>query len=57
MGQAVSRSELQAGDIVFPSAHHVGIYIGDGKIVHAPQTGDVVKVSNIWSFYAARRLY
>ena len=57
MGQAVSRSELQAGDIVFPSAGHVGIYIGDGKIVHAPQTGDVVKVSNIWSFYAARRLY
>ncbi|MEG1002845.1 MAG: NlpC/P60 family protein [Clostridium sp.] len=55
-GKSVSRSNLKVGDLVFPSSHHVGIYIGNGKIIHAPQTGDVVKISNIWSFYAARRI-
>lgn len=55
-GRAVSRSQLQPGDLVFPSSHHVGIYVGGGSIIHAPQTGDVVKVSPIWSFYAARRI-
>ncbi len=55
-GKAVSRSDLKVGDLVFPSPHHVGIYIGNGKIIHAPKTGDVVKISNIWSFYAARRI-
>ncbi|MBY0754265.1 C40 family peptidase [Clostridium sardiniense] len=55
-GKAVSRSDLKVGDLVFPHAGHVGIYIGNGKIIHAPQTGDVVKISNIWSFYAARRI-
>ena len=55
-GKAVSRSDLKVGDLVFPSAGHVGIYIGNGKIIHAPHTGDVVKISNIWSFYAARRI-
>ena len=55
-GKAVSRSDLKVGDLVFPHAGHVGIYIGNGKIIHAPHTGDVVKISNIWSFYAARRI-
>ncbi|AIY85151.1 NlpC/P60 family protein [Clostridium baratii] len=55
-GRAVSRSELQPGDLVFPHAGHVGIYVGNGQIIHAPRTGDVVKVSPIWSFYAARRI-
>jgi cell wall-associated NlpC family hydrolase len=42
----VSRSELRPGDLVFfyPDHHHVGIYIGGGKMINAPQTGDVVKV-------------
>lgn len=47
-GRAVSRSQLQPGDLVFfgyGSPHHVGIYIGDNSYVHAPQTGDVVKIS------------
>ena len=55
-GTSVSRSDLQPGDLVFTSPHHVGIYVGGGQMIHAPQTGDVVKVSNIWSFYAARRV-
>ncbi len=42
----VSREDLQIGDLVFmyPDIHHVGIYVGDGKIVHAPRSGDVVRM-------------
>lgn len=56
VGQAVSRGNLQPGDLVFTSPGHVGIYVGGGNMIHAPQTGDVVKVSPIWSFHAARRI-
>ena len=55
-GLEVSRSNLQPGDLVFTSANHVGIYVGDNKIIHSPQTGDVVKISNISSFWRARRI-
>ena len=55
-GVAVSYSDLQPGDLVLTSAGHVGIYVGGGQMIHAPQTGDVIKVSKIWSFYAARRI-
>lgn len=46
----VSIDELQPGDLVFfyPTIHHVGIYIGDGKMIHAPHTGDVVRVASIF---------
>lgn len=48
-GRHVSRSELQPGDLVFfySDHHHVGIYLGGGEMVHAPHSGDVVKVSPI----------
>jgi cell wall-associated NlpC family hydrolase len=54
-GRAVARSVLRPGDLVFFNGlSHVGIYIGDGRFVHAPHTGDVVKISSIWdSWYAA----
>ncbi|WP_251862466.1 SH3 domain-containing protein [Clostridium sp. Marseille-Q2269] len=55
-GVAVSRDQLQPGDLVFPSDHHVGIYIGGGQMIHSPKSGDVVKISSIWSFYAGRRI-
>jgi peptidoglycan DL-endopeptidase CwlO len=55
-GQAVSRDQLQPGDLVFPHSGHVGIYVGNGQMIHAPQTGDVVKVSPVPSVYAARRI-
>lgn len=43
-------SALQPGDLVFSHGlGHVGIYIGGGKMVHAPQTGDVVKISPLRS--------
>lgn len=56
VGTPVSRDALQVGDLVFTSEHHVGIYVGGGCMIHAPQTGDVVKISSIWSFYAGRRI-
>ena len=51
-GAARPACELHPGDLVFfePSARgpqHVGIYIGGGKFVQAPHTGDVVKVSSL----------
>ena len=55
-GKSVSQSQLLPGDLVFTSSGHVGIYIGNNQMIHAPQTGDVVKISNIWSFYAGRRI-
>lgn len=55
-GREVSQSELKPGDLVFPHSGHVGIYIGNGQILHAPQTGDVVKISPIWQFWRARRI-
>lgn len=55
-GTPVARSQLQPGDIVFPSSHHVAIYLGGGMIVHAPKPGDRVKVSPLYAFWAARRL-
>jgi len=56
VGQAVSQDQLQPGDLVFPHAGHVGIYVGNGQMINAPQTGDVVKVGPITKFYAARRI-
>lgn len=62
-GTAVSKNQLQVGDAVFfgsPSApHHVGIYMGNGKYIHSPKTGDVIKVSNLnsRSDYATARRY
>ena len=61
-GVPVSRDQLQAGDLVFFNGlGHVGIYIGGGQFIHAPHTGDVVKISSISGWYSstwvgARRL-
>ncbi|MGZ6825631.1 MAG: NlpC/P60 family protein [Mycobacteriales bacterium] len=52
-GRHVSRSELRPGDLIFfeQSLGHVGMYIGNGQFVHAPHTGDVVKVSSLSGWY------
>ena len=57
VGTPVSYDQLQPGDLVFTyGGDHVGIYVGGGQYIHAPQPGDSVKVSNITSFYCARRV-
>ena len=56
VGQPVSQDQLKPGDLVFPHAGHVGIYVGNGQMIHAPQTGDVIKVGPVYDFYAARRI-
>jgi cell wall-associated NlpC family hydrolase len=55
MGVAVSRDQLQPGDLVFFNGlGHEGIYIGGGQFIHAPHTGDVVKISSMSeSWYAS----
>ena len=51
MGAAVPRDQLQPGDLVFFDAlDHVGIYIGGGQFVHAPHTGDVVKITSLAAY-------
>jgi cell wall-associated NlpC family hydrolase len=47
-GVYVPRDQLQPGDLVFfDGLGHVGIYIGGGQFIHAPHTGDVVKISSL----------
>jgi len=54
MGSPVSMGQLQPGDLVFfTGASHVGIYIGGGQFIHAPHTGDVVKISSLSGYYAS----
>jgi peptidoglycan DL-endopeptidase CwlO len=61
MGTPVAYEQLAPGDLVFFSGlGHVGIYIGEGQFVHAPHTGDVVRISSLaeraGSYVGARRL-
>ena len=62
-GKSVKRSELKAGDLVFfgRPISHVGIYIGGGKMVHAPRSGSRVKIASAANlgrkpYIGARRL-
>lgn len=59
-GQKISQNDLQRGDLVFyanntsdpNTIHHVAIWMGDGNILEAPQSGSVVKISPMrWSGY------
>jgi cell wall-associated NlpC family hydrolase len=54
MGVPVSRDQLQPGDLVFfRGLGHMGMYIGGGNFIHAPHTGDVVKISSLFEPYYA----
>jgi cell wall-associated NlpC family hydrolase len=68
VARPVPRGDLRAGDLVFfrlsgGSVSHVGVYIGDGEFVHAPQTGTRVRVASLDDDYfrprfaGAGRLY
>ena len=58
-GVEVDRSHLKPGDLVFFAAggdvHHVGMFLGGDKFLHAPHTGDVVKVSSLDEPYYAQQ--
>ena len=59
-GEKIARDDMQAGDLVFFRTHgkhvsHVGIYLGDGEFIHAPTTGQRVKVSSLDESYWSRR--
>ncbi|GGT52657.1 MULTISPECIES: C40 family peptidase [Actinomadura] len=54
----VAKSNLQPGDLVFfSSLGHVGLYVGGGKMIHAPHTGDVVRIADITSGYYLSNYY
>ncbi len=59
-GRSVSRSQLQQGDLVFfdttgnRQVSHVGMYIGNGRFIHAPRTGARVRIENLSSPYFTR---
>lgn len=60
-GKPVDKNELMPGDLVFfgNPIHHVGIYIGNGYFIHAPKTGDFVKITPLDSrkdYAGARRI-
>lgn len=56
-GRRVTRNQLQQGDLVFFATHggkrvtHVGMYIGQGRFIHAPRTGKTVRIANLASKY------
>ncbi len=59
-GNPVSKTELKDGDLVFfgsseASISHVGIYVGDGKFVHAPKRGEDIKITSVNESYFERR--
>lgn len=59
VGKSVSKSELKAGDLLFFSSsgngiNHVGLYIGDSKMVHSPKPGDNVRIDKVNSGYYSR---
>lgn len=56
-GVEVSASEALPGDIVY-YGWHVGIYIGNGQMIHAPEEGDVVKISTVdWAAHTFVRCW
>jgi cell wall-associated NlpC family hydrolase len=48
-GRSVSVSAMQPGDLVFYGmpVHHVALYVGGGQVIHAPQSGDVVRYASV----------
>lgn len=60
-GQAISKSNLEPGDLVFFKSgrvvSHVGIYVGGNQFIHAPRTGRVVSYDKLSTRYFARRYY
>lgn len=58
VGTYVSRKDLRPGDLIFWGSpiHHVSMYIGDGKYIHAPYPGTTVQTAKLGSYTTARRI-
>lgn len=59
-GEAIAKSDLQDGDLVFFGAsedkiNHVGIYVGSGKFVHAPRRGEEIRITAVDESYFEKR--
>ena len=60
VGENVGRVDLKDGDLVFfgsseDAINHVGIYVGNGRFVHAPRRGDEIKVTSLDDPYFAKK--
>lgn len=60
LGKAIAKQDLQAGDLVFfntvkNTISHVGIYMGDNRFIHAPNTGGNVRIESLNARYWAQR--
>ena len=60
VGEPVARAALKPGDLVFYNTQrraysHVGIYLGEGRFIHAPSSGGEVRVENLHASYWMRR--
>jgi cell wall-associated NlpC family hydrolase len=54
-GRRVSRASLRPGDLVFfDGLGHVGIYVGNGRFIHAPHTGTRVRIETLAGWYSSR---
>jgi len=54
-GRRISRRSLRPGDLVFfDGVGHVGLYVGNGRFIHAPHTGTRVQISTLAGWYSAR---
>jgi hypothetical protein len=55
-GTEVARGDLAPGDLVFPDAGHVQIYVGNNQVIEAPHSGAYVRMVRMWGFWRARRV-
>ena len=54
-GQRVDADELRTGDLVVFGTSHAGIYVGEGRFVHAPSSGGTVRMDSLQSRYWSRQ--
>lgn len=55
-GIPVTRQNLVPGDLIFPNPHHVQLYVGNGEVIEAPESGIPVRQVPIWGFWQGRRI-
>lgn len=55
-GVKVAKKNMKRGDLIFPQRGHVGIYLGNGKMIHASSGKGKVVVAKVYGYYTARRV-